>query len=304
MTDLLTRERFTEAVDAETSTGTAPLRHPGRIVLGIVVGLLVLGAIISVATNKAFQWDVVAEYFFGPQILKGLGLTLWLTAVSTVLSFLLGTLLAVMRMSHNPVFQAISWGYVWLFRSIPLLVQLLFWFNIGYLYPRIVIGVPFGPELFRIDTADLIASSAVAIIGLTLHESAYAAEIIRGGLLSVDQGQVEAAEALGLPQRRILRRIVLPQAMRVIIPPAGSLLISTLKSTSMVSVIAVTDLLYAAQQIYNQNFLVIPLLVVVTIWYLIVTSILSAGQYFVEKRFARGTSRSAAGSRVATDPSV
>ncbi|UYP18356.1 amino acid ABC transporter permease [Rhodococcus sp. Z13] len=301
---LLHESEFARAVEIERTQGTVPVRHPWRIVSGVLVGLVVLGAIVSVARNEAFQWDVVAEYFFSGRILHGLWLTLWLTAVSTVLAFVVGTILAVMRMSHNAVLQAVSWAYVWLFRSIPLLVQLLFWFNIGYLYPKISLGIPFGPEWFSIETSDLIASSMVAIIGLTLHESAYAAEIIRSGLLSVDAGQTEAAEALGMPHGRILRRIVLPQAMRVILPPAGSLLISTLKATSMVSVIAVTDLLYAAQLIYNQNFLVIPLLMVVTIWYLILTSLLSVGQQFVEKRFARGTTRTATSTSLGTEADI
>ncbi|RKN12895.1 amino acid ABC transporter permease [Streptomyces radicis] len=282
---------FAKAVAAERAAGVIPVRHTGRVVLGALAALATVLATASVARNPSFQWGTVGDYLFSSRIIDGLILTIWLTALSVALSFLIGTVLAVMRLSANPVLQAISWAYTWFFRSVPLLVQLLFWFNIGYLYPRLSFGIPFGPAWFSFETSELISSAAVAVIGLTIHESAYAAEIIRGGILSVDTGQLEAAEALGMHPRRVLGRIVLPQAMRVILPPAGSLLISTLKSTSMVSVIAVTDLLYAAQLIYNQNFLVIPLLMVATLWYLIMTSLLSIAQHFVEKRYARGFAR-------------
>ncbi|MFJ8822245.1 amino acid ABC transporter permease [Streptomyces sp. NPDC102467] len=258
-----------------------PQRRTGQWVAAAVVLVLLGLAVNSVVRNEAFQWDVVAEYFTTTSVLRGLGLTLWLTALVMALGFAIGTLLAVMRLSANPVLRAASWGYVWLFRSMPILVQLLFWFNIGALYPT-VLGVK---------TVDLFGPVTVAIIGLTLHEAAYAAEVVRGGILSVERGQIEAAQALGLSRLRRWRRIVLPQAMRSIVPPAGNMLIGTLKGTSIVSVIAVQDLLYSVQLVYHRTYQVIPLLLVATIWYIVVTSLLGVGQYYIERHYARGTTR-------------
>ncbi|MFI6878150.1 amino acid ABC transporter permease [Streptomyces sp. NPDC050400] len=258
-----------------------PQRRTGQWIAAAVVLALLGLAVNSVLRNDAFQWDVVAEYFTTSSVLRGLGLTLWLTALVMALGFALGTLLAVLRLSANPVLQAVSWGYVWLFRSMPILVQLLFWFNIGALYPQIL----------GVKTVDLFGPVTVAIIGLTLHEAAYAAEVVRGGILSVDRGQIEAAQALGLGRHRRWRKIVLPQAMRAIVPPAGNMLIGTLKGTSIVSVIAVQDLLYSVQLVYHRTYQVIPLLLVATIWYVVVTSLLSVGQHYVERHYARGTGR-------------
>ncbi|MGW3387592.1 amino acid ABC transporter permease [Streptomyces cinereoruber] len=264
---------------AEPPLRIVPARRTGqRAAAGAVIVLLALG-LVSVVRNEAFQWDVVARYFTSASVLRGLGLTLWLTALVMVLGFALGTLLAVFRLSANPVLRAVSWGYVWFFRSTPILVQLLFWFNIGMLYPRIL----------GVSTVNLLGPIAVAVIGLTLHEAAYAAEVVRGGILSVDRGQIEAAESLGLGRWRRLSRIVLPQAMRAIVPPAGNMLIGTLKGTSIVSVIAVQDLLYSTQLVYHRTYEVIPLLLVATLWYVAVTSVLSVGQYYVERYYARGT---------------
>ncbi|MER6462506.1 amino acid ABC transporter permease [Streptomyces sp. NPDC001288] len=256
-----------------------PRRRYGQWTAAVAVLALLGLATTSVVRNKAFQWDVVADYFTTAAVLRGLWLTLWLTAVVMVLGFALGSLLAAFRLSANPVLREVSRGYVWLFRSIPILVQLLLWFNIGALYPT-VLGVR---------TVDLLSPVAVAIVGLTLHEAAYAAEVVRGGLLSVDRGQIEAADALGLSRWRRRRRIVLPQAMRAIVPPAGNMLIGTLKGTSIVSVIAVNDLLFSTQLIYHQTYQVIPLLMVATLWYTVVTSVLGIGQHYVEKHYARGT---------------
>ncbi|MGW6792145.1 amino acid ABC transporter permease [Streptomyces chartreusis] len=268
-----------------------PRRHVGRR-LTAVVALLVLAMVLnSVIRNDAFQWDVVGRYFTTSAVLDGLLLSLWLTAVVMVLGFLLGTLLAVMRLSANPVLRALSWGYVWIFRSTPLLVQLLFWFNIGALYPTLGLGIPFGPQFLTVKTVNLLGPALTAVIGLTLHETAYAAEVVRGGILSVDSGQTEAAQALGLSRRRTLRRIVVPQAMRSIVPTAGNMLIGTLKGTSIVSVLAVHDLLYSVQLIYNQTYQIIPLLMVATLWYIAVTTVLGVGQFYVERYYARGDSR-------------
>ncbi|WP_327322671.1 amino acid ABC transporter permease [Streptomyces sp. NBC_01210] len=256
-----------------------PVRRTGQWAAAVVVLLLLAGAVSSVVRNEAFQWDVVGDYFTSTSVLRGLGLTLWLTGVVMVLGFALGTLLAVMRLSANPVLRNVSWGYIWLLRSTPILVQLLFWFNIGALYPQIL----------GVRTVNLLGPVTIAIIGLTLHEAAYAAEVVRGGILSVERGQIEAAESLGLGRRRRLRRIVLPQAMRSIVPPAGNMLIGTLKGTSIVSVIAVQDLLHSVQLVYHRTYQVVPLLLVATLWYVVVTSLLSVGQHYVEKYYARGT---------------
>ncbi|MEV4942573.1 amino acid ABC transporter permease [Streptomyces zaomyceticus] len=256
-----------------------PTRRAGQWAGATLVLVLIGLGLVSVVRNQAFQWDVVARCFTSASVLRGLVLTLWLTAVVMALGFLLGTLLAVLRLSSNPVLRAVSWGYVWFFRSTPILVQLLFWFNIGALYPQIL----------GVNTVNLLGPVSVAVIGLTLHEAAYAAEVVRGGILSVDRGQIEAAESLGLGRWRRLTRIVLPQAMRAIVPPAGNMLIGTLKGTSIVSVIAVQDLLYSTQLVYHRTYEVIPLLLVATLWYVAVTSVLGVGQYYVERHYARGT---------------
>ncbi|MEU2549150.1 amino acid ABC transporter permease [Streptomyces roseolus] len=268
-----------------------PRRHTGRLLTAAAALLVLAMAVHSVVRNRAFQWEVVGRYFTTAAVFDGLLLTLWLTAVVMVFGFLLGTPLAVMRLSANPVLRALSWGYVWIFRSTPLLVQLLFWFNIGALYPTLGLGIPFGPEFVTVRTVNLLGPTLTAVIGLTLHEAAYAAEVVRGGVLSVDAGQTEAAQALGIGRRRTLRRIVIPQAMRSIVPTAGNMLIGTLKGTSIVSVLAVHDLLYSVQLVYNQTYQVIPLLMVATLWYIAVTTVLSAGQFYVERHYARGSAR-------------
>ncbi|MFD4570207.1 amino acid ABC transporter permease [Streptomyces sp. NPDC058467] len=270
-----------ETPEQADSLRIVPQRRLGQWTAAVAVLVLLGLAITSVVRNKAFQWGVVGDYFTSDSVLRGLWLTLWLTAVVMALGFVLGALLAAARLSSNPVLRSVSWGYVWLFRSIPILVQLLLWFNIGALYPQIL----------GVKTVNLLTPVAVAIIGLTLHEAAYAAEVVRGGILSVDRGQIEAAQALGLSRWRRWWRIVLPQAMRSIVPPAGNMLIGTLKGTSIISVIAVQDLLFSVQLVYHRTYQVIPLLMVATIWYTVVTSVLSIGQYYVEKHYARGSER-------------
>ncbi|MET8468561.1 amino acid ABC transporter permease [Streptomyces sp. NPDC006422] len=274
-----------------STTRIVPRRHPGRWASAAVALLVFAMVLNSVVRNDAFQWNVVGHYFTTSAVLDGLLLTVWLTAAVMTLGFLLGTVLATMRLSANPVLRTLSWGYVWIFRSTPLLVQLLFWFNIGTLYPTLGLGIPFGPQFVTVKTVNLLGPTLTALIGLTLHETAYAAEVVRGGILSVDPGQARAAQALGLSRRRTLRRIVVPQAMRSIVPTAGNMLIGTLKGTSIVSVLAVHDLLYSAQLIYNQTYQVIPLLMVATLWYIAVTSVLGVGQYYVERHYARGDAR-------------
>ncbi len=268
-----------------------PVRHPWRWVAGIVVVLVAASLIRSAASNSRFEWDVVGHYLFSPRILDGVVLTLELTVVAMLVGVILGVLLAVMRLSPNPVVSSSAWIYVWLFRGTPVLVQILFWNFIGSVYPKISLGIPFGPSFIDADANSFITPFVAAILGLGLNEGAYMSEIVRAGLLSVDEGQTEAAQALGMSRMQTLRRIVLPQAMRVIIPPTGNETISMLKTSSLVSVIAVTELLYASQLIYSQNYKQIPLLLVASLWYLFFTSILSVGQYYLERHFARGAAR-------------
>ena len=268
------------------------MRHPGRWVAGAVVLLLVTIAVHSVATNPRFGWGTFGDFFFDPRILHGVVVTIELTVISMAIGIVLGVVLAVMRLSPNPLVAASSWTYVWLFRGTPVLVQILFWSFISALYPRISFGVPFGgPELLHGSANAVITPFVAAILALGLNEGAYMAEIVRAGIISVDEGQTEAAHALGMTRLKTMGRIVLPQGMRVIMPPTGNETISMLKTTSLVSVIAYSELLYSAQLIYSVNYRQIPLLLVVSAWYLIMTTVLSIGQYYIERRFSRGASR-------------
>jgi polar amino acid transport system permease protein len=200
--------------------------------------------------------------------------------------------LAVMRLSDNPIASTVSWAYIWFFRGTPLLVQLVFWYNLSALYPSLDLGIPFGgPAFLHANANSIITPVVAALFGLALNEAAYMAEIVRSGILSVDEGQVEAAQALGMRRSQAMRRIVLPQAMRVIIPPTGNQVISMLKTTSLVSVVAVADLMYTVQTISAETFKTIPLLICASLWYLLVTSVLSVGQYHLERRFSRGARR-------------
>lgn len=243
-----------------------------------------------VITNPKFQWDVVFSWFTAPSIMRALGVTLSLAAVSMVLGTLLGVVLAIAKMSKNSVVSWVATTYIWFFRGTPLLVQLIFWYNLAALMPRIGIGVPFGgPVWISWSTNDIITPLTAAICGLALNEAAYMAEIIRGGLISVDKGQREAAYAYGMTPGMALRRVVLPQAMTSIIPSSGNQLISMVKATSQVSVIAMADLLYTVQVVYNRTFQTIPMLLVAVLWYLIVTSVLNFIQSFVEYHYSRGS---------------
>ncbi|MGX6446944.1 amino acid ABC transporter permease [Patulibacter sp. S7RM1-6] len=269
-----------------------PVRHYGRWAVAAVVLVFVASLLYSAARNPRFKWDVVGDYLFSDRVLDGLWLTLWLTVVTVVIGVVLGTILAVMRLSKNPVLSTISLVYIWFFRGTPVLVQLIGWAFIGALYPTISFGVPFGgPDLISGSGNDIITPITAAILGLGLNLAAYQSEIVRAGLLSVDEGQIEAAKALGMTGGQTMRRIVLPQAMRVIIPPTGNQAIDMLKTSSLVSVIAVSDLLYSVQLIYGQNYQQIPLLVVACFWYLLFTTLLSIGQYYLERRFSRGNLR-------------
>jgi polar amino acid transport system permease protein len=280
-----------QPVAAPEAIKAIPVRHPGRWVAAGLVFLIAVVVGRSVATNPRFRWNVVGDYLFSHQILSGVATTLELTVVAMAIGVVLGVVLALMRLSRNPLVSSSAWLYVWIFRGTPVLVQIIFWSFIAALYPKINLGIPFGPDFIHGDANKLVTPFAAAILALGLNEGAYMSEIVRAGLLSVEEGQSQAAHALGMTPMQTMRRIVLPQAMRVIIPPTGNETISMLKLTSLVSVIAYTELLYSAQLIYSRTYQTIPLLIVVSLWYLAVTSVLSVGQYYLERRFGRGSAR-------------
>lgn len=275
------------AADQHSPIVAVPVRHPGRWVAVAVVVVLLAMLVHSLATNPGYNWPVFRQYVFSSAIRQGVLLTLELTVIAMAMGVLIGVVLAVMRLSPNPVVASAAWLYVWFFRGTPVLVQLLFWSFFSVLYKQFSVGVPFGPgvTVFQGNLPLFVA----AVLGLGLNEGAYMSEIVRAGIISVDDGQSEAAAALGMSRLRTMGRIVLPQAMRVIIPPTGNETISMLKTTSLVSVIALADLTYTAQIIYSRNFQQIALLLVASVWYIAVTSILSVGQFYVERYFARGT---------------
>ena len=261
-------------------------RRWGRWIAGIVMAVLAVWLGWGLVTNPNFQWAVVFQYLTADIVMSGLGLTLWLTCAAMVIGIALGTLLAVMRTSSNPFLSTPAQLYLWFFRGTPVLVQLIFWFNLAILIPRISIGIPFGPVMFHGSANDLITPYTAALLGLGLNEGAYMAVIVWAGILSIDSGQQEAARALGMTPARILRRIVLPQAIRIILPPAGNETIGMLKTTSLVSVISLSDLLYSVESVSSRTFQTIPLLVVACIWYLVVTSVLSLLQAQIERHLS------------------
>ncbi|WP_321936312.1 amino acid ABC transporter permease [Paraburkholderia sp. J8-2] len=276
-------------ISTDDSIPVVPLKHPVRLAIAVLLILFAAGAAWNVATNPRFHWDVVVGYIFAPQILSGAGLTLVLTIVAMAIGIALGTILAVMRLSANPVVSSVSRTYIWFFRGTPVLVQLIFWYNIAALYPVIALGVPFGGPSWVLGSANaFISPLGAALLGLSLNEAAYMAEIIRSGIASVDKGQHEAARALGMNGSKALRRVILPQAMRVVLPPTWNEVISMLKGTSLVSVLAISDLLYSAQIIYSTNFQTIPLLIVASLWYLFMTTVMSFFQNKLERRYGRG----------------
>jgi polar amino acid transport system permease protein len=285
MTAVTTRNQ--QAASTGDGYTVVKAKHPGRwlsaAVIVVIAGLLLR----SVMTNPNFGWDVVGLYLRDVSIGRGILVTLGLTAISMAIGIVLGVIFAVMRLSANPIVRGAAFAYVNFFRGTPVLVQLLFWFNLAALYPVITLGIP-GVQL---DANQLITPMTAAILGLGLNQGAYMSEIVRAGILSVDHGQTEAAEALGITRMQTMRRVVLPQAMRVIIPPTGNETIGMLKTTALVSVISVPELLYSAQIIYARTFETVPLLIVASLWYLLITSILTVGQYYLERRFARGNQR-------------
>lgn len=266
-----------------------PVRYPGRWVAAAVVALLAAMAVHGLVTNPRFAWPIVRKYLFATPVLQGVLWTLVLTVGSMLIAVVLAVLLAVMRGSDNPVTRGVSWFYIWVFRGTPIYTQLVFWGLISVLYPKISLGVPFGPEWLSFTTKDVVTAFRGALLGLALNEAAYLAEIVRAGLQSVDHGQHEAARALGMKEGAILRRVVLPQAMRVIVPPTGNETISMLKTTSLVLAVPFTlDLNYATSAVGNRIFQPVPLLIVAAFWYLLVTSILMVGQFYLERYYGRG----------------
>ncbi|MBB4575891.1 amino acid ABC transporter permease/ATP-binding protein [Rhizobium lentis] len=269
-----------------------PARHPERRAGTIFAAVVIVAVLYSTFTNPRWGWNVFAEWFFAEPVLVGLGRTLLLTVLAAISGSILGTALALARVSKSPLLSGLSWGYIWLLRSIPMIVLLLILNNLGYLYQTIRIGVPFtNTVLFDYPTVQLLTPFAAAYLGLTLNQSAFFAEIVRGGILSVDHGQLEAAAALGLPRRRQAFRIVLPQAMRSILPTGFNELIGLAKSTSVVYVLALPELFYTVQVIYRRNLEVIPLLMVATVWYLIIMTVLSVAQHYIERYFSKGAVR-------------
>ena len=269
-----------------------PLRRPGRsisaAVILVLLGLFLYGA----ATNTAYQWNLYGRYVFDQRIFQAALVTLWLTVIAMVAAIVIGVLLAVMRLSDNPVLRSLAWVYLWFFRGTPVYVQLVFWGLVTSIYKQVDLGIPFVVQLVHIDTQTAFTLFQFAAIGLALNEAAYMAEIVRAGISSVDEGQSEAAVALGMGWSMMMRRVVLPQAMRVIIPPTGNEVISMLKTTSLVVAVPYTyDLFSRSGDIGRNLYAPIPLLLVASTWYLLVTSILMVGQYFLEKKYAKGSSR-------------
>ena len=266
-----------------------PVPRPGRWLSAAVVAILAAMAINSLVTNPNFQWPVVGQWLFSNTIMTGVFYTLILTIISMTVGTILAITMAIMRQSPNPILRYVAWFYIWFFRGTPIYTQLIFWSLLPTLYPRLSLGIPFGPEFVSFETATVFTAFWMAIVGLSLNEGAYLAEIIRSGLNAVDKGQWEAATALGMKRGQILRRIILPQTMRVIIPPIGNETISMLKTTSLVAAIPFTlELTWAARDKGIQLFAPVPLLVAAAIWYLFITSVLMIGQMYLERYFGRG----------------
>lgn len=270
-----------------------PLRHPWRWVAAAVIIVLVVLFVYGAATNPAYGWSTYREYLFNERVLLGVFNTLQLTVYSMVIGVVLGVALTIMRLSSNPVMSAVSWVFLWIFRGTPVYVQLAFWGLFPTIYRNLQLGVPFGPSLLEIDLQAFSYPFILAVVGLALNEAAYMAEIIRAGITSVPEGQMEASTALGMSWGMAMRRTVLPQAMRVIIPPTGNELISLLKTTSLVTAVPYAFDLYSisTREIAARIFEPVPLLLVAATWYLAVTSVLMVGQFYLERHFSRGVSR-------------
>jgi polar amino acid transport system permease protein len=268
-----------------------PVRHPWRWVGAVVVVALAADAVYTLASAPNLNWNQVWTWLFRPFILGGIVVTIELTVLAMAIGIVLGAVLAVMRLSPNPVMSWVSWLYIWFFRGTPVLVQIFFWYNLNAVLPHVGLVIP-GTDLgWQTGTNSLISAFIAATLGLGLNEAAYMAEIVRAGIISVEHGQTEAAQALGMNRLLVMRRIILPQAMRVIIPPTGNETISMLKTTSLAVIAAVPELFTRSQQVSNVYFTVIEMAIVASIWYLVMTSILTVGQYYIERYYARGAQR-------------
>ncbi|MFB4311631.1 amino acid ABC transporter permease [Actinomadura sp. GTD37] len=270
-----------------------PVRHPGRWAAAVVVLVLVAMFVHFLFTSDALDWAEQRKYIFSVAVLKGVRNTILLTFAAMIGGVLFGTVLALMRLSPNPLLRGASWFYLWFFRGTPLYTQLLVWGAIGSLFPTVGIGIPFGPEFHTWQTQALVTAMIAAGLGLILNEAAYMAEIIRAGILSVDEGQQEAASALGMSRMQTMGRIVLPQAMRVIIPPTGNEALSMMKNTSLVAAIPFSELTFTAQTIYASTYKIIPMLVMACLWYLLLSSLMMVGQHYLERYFSKGMGRPA-----------
>jgi polar amino acid transport system permease protein len=268
-----------------------PVSHPWRWFSAVVVVIFAFAAIYTVVTAPQLHWETFWQFLFQRLIFDGIRLTLILTVAAMAIGISLGVVLAVMRLSPNPVMVTLSWFYIWFFRGTPVLVQIFFWFNVAIILPYVGVGIPFTHIGVTVSTNVLVPAVAAAILGLGFNEAAYMAEIVRAGIISVEQGQTEAAQALGMTRLKVMQRIVLPQAMRVIIPPTGNETISMLKTTSLAFVASVPELFTRADQIANSNFRYVELLFVASFWYLVMTSVLTVGQFYLERYFARGSTR-------------
>ncbi|MBX3598823.1 MAG: amino acid ABC transporter permease [Rhizobiaceae bacterium] len=289
VSDQITTPLPARATADRRDTNWKIVRRPsyGRWAVDALLAFVVVGLCWLSFTNPNFQWDVVGKYLFHPAVLNGLWTTVSLTTITMVLGVGIGILFAMMMLSHDRFLKSFAAAYIWLFRGTPLLVQLIFWFNISALYPQINIGIPGGPYLFSF-SGNSITPFMAAVLGLALHEGAYMAEIVRGGVQAVGRGQSQAAIALGMTRLQAFGRITLPQALRIIVPATGNQVILMLKTTSLVSVIALPELLYSVQNIYARTFEIIPLLIVASVWYLFMCSLLSLVQYFLEKKLGKG----------------
>jgi polar amino acid transport system permease protein len=260
-----------------------PKRHIGRMVAAAIVLVLLAGLVRAFSVGQ-IEWSYVRDFLFAPAILDGLTNTLLMTVAAMALGIVLGVLIAIMRISGNPVLSFIAIGYVWIFRGAPALLQLMLWFNLALIFPTMGI-----PGLVEFRTVDVMTPFVAAMLGLGISQGAYTSEVVRSGLLSVDSGQYEAARTIGMTQMKMLRRIVLPQAMRVMVPPIGNEVIGMVKLTSLASVIQYSEILHNAQIIYFANTRVLELLLVASFWYLAVVSVLSVGQHYIERYFGRGS---------------
>lgn len=276
--------------DAVNAEHILPVKKPGPIIAGVIVAVIACSLLYSIITNPRFEWQVVGVYLISDNVLAGIGWTLLLTVLAMLIAIVLAVGLAMMRKSVNPVLRGVSWFFIWFFRGTPVYTQLVFWGMFAVLVPRLGIGIPFtSVEFWSIDSNVIMTSLTAAVVGLSLNEAAYLSEIVRAGLEAVDAGQVEAAQALGMGRALTMRRVILPQAMRIIVPPLGNETIGMLKTTSLVLAVPFTlELQFATNAIANRIYKPIPLLLVASIWYLIITSILMVLQSMLEKHFGKG----------------